>query len=98
MKPAKRRPLGVLHSEYPGQQQHARRRHTDTIHFLRFVPISSPLSLWLGTAWRAGHFTFGAAPGGDAESDADHKCRGAADATPGPGVVWENQCGDQSEV
>jgi hypothetical protein len=51
-----------------------------------------------GTAWRAGHFTFGAAPGGNAESNADQKCNRAADATPRSGVLRENQGGDRSEV
>jgi hypothetical protein len=50
------------------------------------------------TAWSAGHFTFGATPGGDAETEADQQCRGAADATPRPRMVWQHQCGDQSQV
>jgi hypothetical protein len=38
--------------------------------------------LWQGTAWRASPFMFGAAPGGNAEADADQKSNRAADATP----------------
>jgi len=38
--------------------------------------------LWLSTAWRACYFTFRAAPGRDAETDADLNCNRAADATP----------------
>jgi hypothetical protein len=44
-------------------------------------------ALWHGMTWRAGHFTFRAAPGGDAETDADQQCSSAAEATPGPGVM-----------
>jgi hypothetical protein len=40
-------------------------------------------ALWQGTAWRAGHFTFSAAPGGNAETDADQQCSSAAETTPG---------------
>jgi hypothetical protein len=34
------------------------------------------------TPWRACHLTFRAAPGCNAETDADQKCNPAADATP----------------
>jgi hypothetical protein len=54
--------------------------------------------LWQSTPWRAGHLIFRAAPGRNAESDADQKCNPAADATPRSGVVGENQGGDHSEV
>src|SRR5215211_8424941 len=55
-------------------------------------------ALWQGTAWRAGHFTFRAAPCGDAETDADKQCSSAAETTPGPRVVRENKCGNQSQI
>src|SRR5215218_4173033 len=51
-----------------------------------------------GTAWRVGHFTFRAAPCGDAETDADQQCCSAAETTPGPRVMWKNQRGDHSQV
>ena len=54
--------------------------------------------LRLRRSWTRWHFTLGSARCGDAESDADQKCRGAADATPGPGVVRQDQSGDQSQI
>jgi hypothetical protein len=55
-------------------------------------------ALWQGAAWSAGHFAFGAAPGGDSESDSDQKCHRAADVTPGSGMVREHKCSNHSEV
>jgi hypothetical protein len=43
--------------------------------------------LWQSTAWRASPLMLRAAPGGNAEADADQKCNRAADATPRPGVM-----------
>jgi hypothetical protein len=60
------------------------------------VPCS--LVSWHGTAWSARHFTFRSAPRGQAETDAGQKCRGSANATPRPGVVLQNYCGDHSKV
>jgi hypothetical protein len=53
-------------------------RKASTILILRF----DLAQLWQSTAWRACYFTFGAAPGRNAETDADQKCNGAADAAP----------------
>jgi hypothetical protein len=50
------------------------------------------------TPWRAGNFTFRAAPGRNAETDAGQNCNRAADATPRSGVVRKNQRGHQSEI
>jgi hypothetical protein len=50
------------------------------------------------TPWRACYFTFRAAPGCNAETDADQKRNRAADATPRAGVVRENPGGDQAQV
>jgi hypothetical protein len=47
-------------------------------------------------SWTRCHFAFGAAPCGNAESGTDQQCRGAAEATPGSGVVRKKQRGDQS--
>jgi hypothetical protein len=55
-------------------------------------------ALWQGTAWRAGHFTFSAAPGGNAETDADQQCSSAAETTPGSRVMRKDQHGDHSQV
>jgi hypothetical protein len=42
--------------------------------------------------------SFGSAPSGDAESDADQKRNCAAGATPGPGMMRQHQSGNQSQV
>jgi hypothetical protein len=48
-------------------------------------------------SWTRCHFTFASAPCGGAESDADYKCRDAADGPQDAGSVGD-QRGDQSEV
>jgi hypothetical protein len=63
-----------------------------------WFPCTGGFALWQGTPWRAGRFRFGAAPRGDVESDADQNCRGAAEATAGPGMMREDERGDQSQI